>query len=79
VEWVSGLDRLQRGTLWGRLSERLAPRWQLSLRSWHWRVDRPRASERERRRWTAVGTLAAYAAVCIAVIATVLASRDVTA
>jgi hypothetical protein len=28
---------------------------------------------------TAVGTLAAYAAVCVAVIATVMASRDVTA
>ena len=28
---------------------------------------------------TAVGALAAYAAVCVAVIATVMASRDVTA
>ena len=28
---------------------------------------------------TAVGALAAYAAVCVAVVATVMASRDVTA
>jgi hypothetical protein len=32
-----------------------------------------------RRTGTAVGALAAYAAVCVAVIATVMASRDVTA
>ncbi len=28
---------------------------------------------------TALGTIAAYAAVCVAVVATVMASRDVTA
>ena len=48
-------------------------------------LPRPGAVEPARRRTGtpsnrhAVGALAAYAAVCIAVIATVMASRDVTA
>ncbi len=41
-----------------------------------WRTARGPAP---RRTGTAVGALAAYAAVCVAVIATVMASRDVTA
>jgi hypothetical protein len=39
----------------------------------------PPAARRPRRTGTAVGALAAYAAVCVAVIATVMASQDVTA
>ena len=40
-------------------------------------ADRPRPGAPST--GTAVGALAAYAAVCVAVIATVMASRDVTA